>query len=377
MIYYDNAATTRVFDECIDCLKEYNQNEYFNPSALYAEASKIKILLDKVRENFKKRLHAPEGNLYFLSSGSEGDNTVLFGVKKRKDSKIIVGDGEHDAIFSSALELKNQGYNVEFAPIKSDGAVDIEKLSAMLDENVCLVSIMHVSNETGAINDLKTISSLIKKKSPKAVFHSDGVQAFGKIDVNLRELGVDAYTISGHKIHAPKGVGALWIKKGVNVKPLIYGGGQESGFRSSTENVASIMAFDKASELIFADFDQKISQKSEIREYLKEFILKNVPETVVLSPENGASHILTVAFKNLRGEVLLHALEKKDVLVGIGSACSSHRESRFKKLLGLDEYHRDGIVRFSFGLFNTLDEAKIAASIVADTANEWNKFIRK
>ena len=184
-------------------------------------------------------------------------------------------------------------------------------------------------------------------------------------------------TISGHKIHAPKGVGALWIKKGVNVKPLIYGGGQESGFRSSTENVASIMAFDKASELIFADFDQKISQKSEIREYLKEFVLKNVPETVVLSPENGASHILTVAFKNLRGEVLLHALEKKDVLVGIGSACSSHRESRFKKLLGLDEYHRDGIVRFSFGLFNTLDEAKIAASIITDTANEWNKFIRK
>lgn len=377
MIYYDNAATTKVFDECIDVLKTFNGERYFNPSALYGEASEIKREIDSVRANTIKRLHTPEGNLYFLSSGSEGDNTVLFGVKKRKGSKIIVDEGEHDAIYNAALELRNQGYCVEFAPIKKDGSVDVEKLSQLLDESVCLVSVMHVSNETGAINDLKGLSEIIRKKSPDAVFHSDGVQAFGKIPVNLRECGVDAYTISGHKIHAPKGVGALWIKKGVNVKPLIYGGGQEFNFRSSTENVAGIMSFGKACDIVFADFEKNVSEKSQIKEYLTEEILKNVSDTIVISPENGASHVLTVAFKNLRGEVLLHALEKKGVLVGIGSACSSHRESRFKKLLGLDEFHRDGIVRFSFGLFNTLDEASVAASIICDTANEWNKFVRK
>lgn len=377
MIYYDNAATTKVFDECLEDLKVFNCEKYYNPSALYGEASKIKGLISAVRENVKKYLHAPEGNLYFLSSGSEGDNTVLFGAKKKKGAKIVVDEGEHDAIYNCALELKNQGYAVEFAPIKSDGAVDVEKLSQMLDENVCLVSIMHVSNETGAVNDLKSISQIIKRKCPNALFHSDGVQAFGKIEINLRECGVDAYTISGHKIHAPKGIGALWVKNGVNVKPLIYGGGQEFGFRSSTENVAGIMAFGTACDKMFKDFSHNNSKKAEIREYIKTNLLKNVPGTVVISPENGASHILTVAFKNLRGEVLLHALEKKDVIVGIGSACSSHRESRFKKLLGLDEFHRDGIVRFSFGLFNTLEEAEKAVGIICDTANEWNKFVRK
>ncbi len=167
------------------------------------------------------------------------------------------------------------------------------------------------------------------------------------------------------------------MKNGVNVKPLIYGGGQEFGFRSSTENVAGIMAFGTACDKMFKDFSHNNSKKAEIREYIKTNLLKNVLGTVVISPENGASHILTVAFKNLRGEVLLHALEKKDVIVGIGSACSSHRESRFKKLLGLDEFHRDGIVRFSFGLFNTLEEAEKAVGIICDTANEWNKFVRK
>ena len=146
--------------------------------------------------------------------------------------------------------------------------MDVEKLSQMLDENVCLVSIMHVSNETGAVNDLKSISQIIKRKCPNALFHSDGVQAFGKIEINLRECGVDAYTISGHKIHAPKGIGALWVKNGVNVKPLIYGGGQEFGFRSSTENVAGIMAFGTACDKIFKDFSHNNSKKAEIREYL-------------------------------------------------------------------------------------------------------------
>ena len=377
MIYYDNAATTKVYPECIEILTQYNQNRYFNPSALYKEASDIKLLIDGARKKKKKRLRAPEGNLYFTSSGSEADNTALFGVRKQKGQTVIVGEGEHDAVYNSALQLKNDGFNVEFAPIKSDGGIDIEKLADMLNPNVCLVSVMHVSNETGAIHDLESISALIKEKAPRAIFHSDGVQAYGKIDINLRASGVDMYTISGHKIHAPKGVGALWIKKGDTIRPLIFGGGQESGFRSSTENVAGIMAFKTASDRIFGNFEENNSIKSQIKEYLKSYICQNVADTVVLSPDDGASHILTLAFKNLRGEVLLHALEKKSVLVGIGSACSSHRESRFKKLLNLDADHRDGIVRLSFSEFNTLDEAKEAAKIIADTANEWNRFVRK
>lgn len=355
-IYLDNAATTATYPEAAKVAYEYSTQLYFNPSALYKQSVNVSVQLRRVKEHICKVLHASDGELYFLSGGTEADNTALFCTRKPKGSRIIVGLGEHDAIINSANELKMQGYDVQFAPINTDGGINISEFEKLLNENVSLVSIMHVSNETGAINDIAKLVRLTKKHSPNAVFHSDGVQAFEKIPVNLGALGVDLYTISGHKIHAPKGIGGLFVKKGVSIRPLIYGGGQERGFRSGTENTAGIMAFDKAIALNEDDFAVNYSIKSQIKEYLTQRILENFADTVIISSKDGAPHILTVAFAQVRGEVLLHALENHGIIVGIGSACSSHHESRFKGLLGLDSKHNEGIVRFSFSQYTTKED---------------------
>lgn len=377
MIYFDNAATTKTYDECIEVLQKYLCEEYYNPSALYKNATNVAMDLESARKHFMKTLHAPDGKLVFLGSGSEADNMVLWGTKKWNGSKIIVPVGEHDAIYNTALELKNQGVDVEFVPIKKDGSVDLQKLDEMLDRSVCLVSIMHVSNETGAINDLQKISKMIKAKSPRAVFHSDGVQAYGKLEINLRALGVDCYTISGHKIHAPKGVGALFVKKGTHIKPLIYGGGQESGYRASTENVAGIKAFECASKRIYKALIETNKNLSDTVEYLKNGLLQKCANVQIITPEKSTAGILTVAFENIRGEVLLHVLEKYGIMVGIGSACSSHHESRFKKLLELDESHKDGIIRFSLSEFNNKEEVDFVLEKLKIALAEWAKFVRK
>ncbi len=357
LIYLDNAATTRMYDEVAKTLFSASKECFFNASALYKQAVDVAVQIRGAREYIKSKLHAPDGELYFLSGGTEADNTALFCTRKPKGSRIIVGLGEHDAIINGANELKAQGFDVCFAPINTDGSVNVDEFKKLLNENVSLVSIMHASNETGAINDIARLSKITKKMSPKAVFHSDGVQAFGKIKVNLSATMVDLYTISAHKIHGPKGIGALYVKKGTSIKPLLYGGGQEKGFRSGTENAPSILAFEKAVQITTDNFEADYSKKSNYKEHFLKKLQQSVADVVVISPnENCAANILTVAFKNVRGEVLLHTLEKDNILVGIGSACSSHRESRFKSLLGLDDAHKDGIVRFSTSVFNDIDE---------------------
>lgn len=367
MIYLDNAATTKMYDEALRVLTEANEKRWFNASALYKEASEESKTIRRARETLLGALKAGDGELYFLSGGTEADNTALFCTRKAKGSRVIVSEGEHDAVINPAKVLKEQGYDVVFAPIKSDGGVDEEKFAALLTPDVSLVSVMHVSNETGAVNDIAKLSAMTRRAAPKAVFHSDGVQAFGKIKVNLRSLGADLYTVSGHKIHGPKGIGALYVAKGAPVKPLVFGGGQEKGFRSGTENGPAIEAFAAAAERTMRNFEEDCSKKRRYLEYLREGLENGVPDVkIITDTERSAPHILTVAFGGVRGEVLLHALEERGILVGVGSACSSHRESRFKSLLGLDEAHRDGIVRFSVSAFNDFSEV---ATVVRETAN--------
>lgn len=353
LIYLDNAATTRIYPEVADLIAEESKNDFFNPSALYKPSVALSVKIKNARESIKSALHAGDGELYFTSGGSEGDNTELFCTRKPKGSRIIVGLGEHDAIINGAAQLAQQGYDVVYAPINADGSVNVEEFKNLLTPNVALVSIMHVSNETGAINDIARLCKLTKKVAPNAVFHSDGVQAFGKIKVNLRALGVDLYTISAHKIHGPKGIGALYVKKGTPIKPLIYGGGQEKGFRSGTENAPCILGFAKTVEICMENFDSDFAKKAAFKAQLKEKLLSEIDDVQIISgDENFAPNILTVAFKDVRGEVLLHDIEDDGILVGIGSACSSHHESRFKSLLGLDENHKDGIIRFSISYEN-------------------------
>lgn len=375
IIYLDNAATTKPYAEVVETVSKVSADSYFNPSALYAGAVNCAVEVKNARESIKRALHAQDGELYFVSGGTEADNTALFCTKKPKNSKIIIGLGEHDAVINPANELKNQGYEVCFAPINNDGSVNVEEFKALLDETVSLVSIMHVSNETGAVNDIAKLVKLTRKYAPNAIFHSDGVQAIGKIKVNLRALDVDLYSMSAHKIHGPKGIGALYVKKGVHVKPLVYGGGQEKGFRSGTENLPSILGFAKAVEIMQSNFDSESSKKRLFLEQLKCKLAERVPSMKIISP-NVDTGILTVAFANVRGEVLLHTLEIDGILVGIGSACSSHHESRFKSLLGLDYNHKDGIIRFSVSYENDINDVDFIVDAIATHLNVLQNYTR-
>ena len=378
MIYLDNAATTKIYDEALRVLTEANEKRWFNASALYKEASEESKTIRRARETLLGALKAGDGELYFLSGGTEADNTALFCTRKAKGSRVIVSEGEHDAVINPAKQLQQQGFDVVFAPIKKDGAVDVDKFADLLTPDVSLVSVMHVSNETGAVNDIAKLVAMTKRIAPKALFHSDGVQAFCKIPVNLRALGVDMYSLSGHKIHGPKGIGALYVKKGASVHPLLYGGGQEKGFRSGTENTPLVFSFVSAAEQYMSACAENNSKKRGLIEYLERLLTDNIANTVTITDlSNCAPHILTVAFDGVRGEVVSHELEKSDILVGIGSACSSHRESRFKKLLGLDATHRDGIVRFSVSEFNTREEMEIVAAATAEAVKRLRMYAAK
>lgn len=378
MIYLDNAATTKMTEGSLRVLKEANEERWFNASALYKEASEESRRIREAREALSAALRAGGGELYFLSGGTEADNTALLCTRKPKGSRVIVGEGEHDAVINPAKLLKEQGFDVVFAPIEPDGGVDEEKFAELLTPDVSLVSVMHVSNETGAVNDIAKLVRMTKKASPKAVFHSDGVQALGKVKVDLRALGVDLYTVSGHKIGAPKGIGALYVAKGAPVRPLVYGGGQEKGFRSGTENGPAIEAFAVAAETAVRDLSANCSKKRDYIEHLTRGIADAVPDTVFITDrERSAPHILTVAFAGVRGEVLLHALDARGIMVGVGSACSSHRESRFKSLLGLDEEHRDGIVRFSVSEINDIDEVPVVVRALKEETEKLRKFARR
>lgn len=346
MIYLDNAATTAMYPECLDSFKKYGVEKFFNPSAVYAPSVEVSRVLKEARREILSALHAPDGTVVFTASGSEADNLALFGSKKPKGGKIVTTAGEHSAVINSAAELSARGYEVVYAPLHPDGKVNLEELEKLLDESVCLVSVMHVNNETGAVNDLKAVSKLVRRLSPSAIFHSDGVQGFLNVETNLKDMDVDLYSMSAHKIHGPKGVGALYMKKGIRVSPIVFGGGQEYGIRSATENVPGIDAFRVAVEIGRKNFAAGVEHKKQILSYLREEIGKM--DDVILVSNPDSPHVLTVTFKDVRSEVLMHALESHGIFVGIGSACSSKKGvSRFKDLLGLDKDYDEGIVRIS------------------------------
>lgn len=354
MIYLDNAGTTKVIGEIAELYKYYLTEEYYNPSAPYHQALILSKAIAEAKEKIL-RLIKGNGSIIFTSSGSESDNLALFGTKKPNGSRIIVSNSEHPAVFNTALELKQRGYDVVFTEVDNFGRVNIEQFEKNMTENTYLVSIMHVNNETGAINDIKRLCEIAKRINPKVIFHSDGVQAVGKIKVSVSDLGVDLYSFSGHKIHAPKGVGGLFVKSGINLKPMIFGGGQENNVRSSTENVAGIMCLTKALELAIANIEENFQKVSELRDIIKRST--DNEKIIAISNDDCSPYILCLALKNIRGEVMLHSLEKHGVLIGTGSACSSKKShKRLPSILKLSSEYAEGIIRLSFCRFNTKDD---------------------
>lgn len=379
MIYFDNAATTSVLDKCIEIVEKYNTQCFFNPSARYFPAVDVHKKVSEAREVLANSINSSVSEIFYTSSGSESDNWAIKGIMRKPNGRLIVSEAEHPAVYNTALYLKNNGYDVEFCKVLSDGRVDEQHLKSLLKEDTKLVSIMHVNNETGAINDIEKLVSIVKSNT-RALFHSDGVQAFGKIPVDVESLGVDMYSMSAHKIHAPKGVGALFIKKGVNIQPLIHGGGQENGYRSSTENVSGILAFSEAIKQSECYLKQRSVEICAIRKYIANKLVDEYGDDVLINTdlENSTPYILNLSIKGVRGEVLLHSLESENIFISTGSACSSKKGvSRLVKALNIPDEYSEGTIRISFSRFSKMIEGEEFVQKVIPHINQLMKFRRK
>lgn len=374
MIYFDNAATSKPDEECLKRAEQYLYSNYYNPSALYAEGYNIQLELREARKNILSLVSAG-GNfdLIFTSCGTEADNQAIFGGGKR--GNVVTTLGEHSAVFSAVGELKQRGIEVRFAKLNRDGSVNIDDLLNNVDEKTSLVSVIHVSNETGAVNDIASISAGIKAKNEHTLFHSDGVQTFGKLDFKLTK-NIDLYSVSAHKIGGLKGCGALIKRKNLVIKPHIYGGGQEQGLRSGTENVFGIKNFEFAAVKRYSQISKNYEYVRNLNNLLWEKLDKSLFTRI--SPENNSPYILTVGADGLRGETILHEVNDKGLIIGTGSACASNDKKRYSRVIlacGISESVADGILRFSFSPENTVDEIEKAAEILNGTVKNRKQIM--
>ncbi|MGN0817987.1 MAG: cysteine desulfurase family protein [Candidatus Coproplasma sp.] len=363
MIYLDNAATTKPDGECLKRAEKYVTEDYFNPSALYAEGYNLHLDLKQARKNILN-LIADDRNfdIIFTSCGTEADNHAVFCGGRR--GNVVTTYGEHSAIFSAVNELKQRGIEVRFATLNSDGSVNLQNLLSLVDDKTSLVSVIHVNNETGAINDVNSIAKAVKAKNKFVLFHSDGVQAFGKIPFRISQ-DIDLYSLSAHKIGALKGTGALIKKKKLVIKPYVYGGGQESGLRSGTENVFGIKMLEFSALKRYSDLSINFEKVSNLKRRLSDLLDKSLFK--IISSENSSPYILTVGVEGLRGETILHEADDEGLIIGTGSACSSNDKKRYSRVIlacGINENLADGILRLSFSPENTDEEVERAAEIL-------------
>lgn len=367
MIYLDNAATTRPNLRAVEGALNYLKDDFFNPSAMYREGFDIHKQIENSRSKILSFIARNETHeLIFTSCGSESDNQALFSAGRR--GNVIITEGEHAAINNSATELARRGVEVRKAKLNKNGSVDIDNLLDLIDNNTSLVSVIHVNNETGAINDIDEISKEVKGIRSSIIFHSDGVQAFGKLKYRLGK-DIDLYSISAHKIGGVRGIAGLIKKKQIVVHPYIFGGGQEKGLRSGTENTFGIKQFELAATAKYEAISQNYEKVNKFSTFVKENLNKEL--FYIISDGDCSPYIVSASAKGLRGEVLLHMLNDKGVIVGTGSACSS--KARFSRVImatGVTEDIADGVLRISFSSETTEKEVIKAVEIINACAKE-------
>ncbi len=366
-VYLDNAATTRVCPEVADIAYKTMLDNYGNPSSTHTKGREAKAVLDKARKQLAAALDCAPGEVYFTSCGSEGDNwAIINGAEsmRRKGLHIISSEVEHDAVRKSMDELKHRGFEVTMLKPESDGSISPEAVAAALRPDTVLVSLMMVNNETGAVTDIAAVAKALKKAKSIALLHTDAVQGFMKVPFSAKRLGADMITVSGHKIHAPKGIGALYIKTGVKIKPYIMGGAQESGLRAGTEAMPQIAAFGKACELAKASMNDATERMAQLRQYAAGRIVAEMPETVIIG--GGAPHILSVSLPGWQSEVLMNFLEARSVFVSRSSACKKGGRSHVLEAMGLPAEVIDGAVRISLSRYTTKDELDELCSALKD-----------
>lgn len=383
MIYLDNSATTRQYPQVTELMVKHMDEVFGNPSSLY----QLGVDSEKSIKNARKQLTAAmgqgDGKVYFTSGGTEADNMAVFGAAealKRRGRKLITTCVEHPAVLECFKKLEQDGFDVAYIGVDDRCRLDMEQLEAEMNSDTILVSVMHVNNETGTVMPIDDIKDIMKAKAPEALLHCDAVQSFGKLPLPQQ---ADLIAVSGHKIHGPKGSGAIYVRKGVNLPPLIRGGGQEEGKRSGTQNVPAIAGLGLAAELAAADRSGRMKRIFGMRQYLLDGLSDSLDDIVVNSPLQAGEKpgqccgsLLNISFMGTRGEVLLHTLEQDGIYVSTGSACSSNKkgQSHVLSAMGLADKAIEGTLRFSLGQFNTQDEMDTVIDKVTAAVKRFRKL---
>lgn len=357
IVYLDNSSTTKPYKETVETVLFYMTEAYGNPSSLHGMGLNTEKALKKARADVAAGLGVSESEIYFTSGGTEADNmAIIKGAqsKKRAGNKIITTKIEHPAILEPCAYMAKQGFEVVYIDVDRNGRINMEQLKNEIDDNTIIISVMHVNNELGTVNPIEEISKI----KSNALFHSDAVQSFGKVNINASNADIDMISVSGHKIHGPKGTGAIYIRKGVNISPFIMGGGQEKNLRSGTENVPAIAGFGTAAHISYTNMKSRTDNMKAARKHLLDGIKSNISDIKINSPDDGCPSVLNISFLGTRGEVLLHMLEDEGIYVSTGSACSSNKngQSHVLKAIGLTDKEIEGTLRFSFSEFNTVTE---------------------
>lgn len=383
-VYFDNAATTRALPEVCDLMTKINTQNYGNPSSVSTMGLEADNILKDSAKKLASLINCNPEEIYFTSGGTEGDNWAVFGTAKgyiRSGKHIITTKTEHPAILNPFKVLESEGWDVDYIDVDEKGYIDIKKLEDTIRNDTVLVSVILINNETGTIQDAEKIGRTIKEKNKKTLFHLDAVQAFGKYKIDVAKWNVDMLSASGHKFNAPKGTGFFYMKKGLKVKPLLYGGGQQKNNRSGTENTAGAAAIAMAAEESYKNYDENTKRIRELKNHLFNGIKENISGVFINGDdiEKASPYVLNVGFENIRSEVLLHALEERNIFVSAGSACNSKKkvQSSVLSAMGKSDKMIQGSIRFSFSRFSTAEEADYVIEALKEIVPMLRKFQKK
>lgn len=387
-IYLDNSATTRVFPEVAELMTKIMCEDYGNPSSLHVKGMQAEQYLRGARETFARILKVNEKEIFFTSGGTESDNMALIGCARanaRRGKHLITTQIEHPAVLNTMRYLESVGYQVTYLPVDSHGLISLEDLQRAMTQETILVSIMHTNNEIGALEPVAEAAALVKRRNPFTLFHVDAVQGFGKAKIYPKRMGIDLLSVSGHKIHGPKGIGLLYIDERVKIQPILYGGGQQRNLRSGTDNVPGIAGFAKAAELLYAHYEDDVKRLYQCKKYFCDGVRKLEGVTIngLLPGEpdgaGTAPHIVSVSVSGVRSEVLLHALEEAGIYVSAGSACAARKPqpSATLKAIGIDKALLESTIRFSFSVYTTQEELDYTLRAMYDTIPMLRKYTRK
>ncbi len=383
-IYLDNSATTMVAPEVREEMLAALGKAYGNPSSLHRKGSDAERLLSLAKERVAAPIKADPKEIFFTSGGTEANNLALLGgarAKKRQGNHVIISAVEHPSVSAAADELEKEGFRITRLGTDAQGLIDPDELSAALCPETVLVSVMAVNNEVGAREPVEELARRVKTYSNKILFHADAVQAYGKVRIYPKKAGIDLLTASGHKIHGPKGIGFLYVQDRVHILPIMYGGEQQKGLRSGTENMPGIVGFGKAAELAYRDFDTVTAGLYELKEFFREGLdqLDGVRTNGPRERELSAPHIVSASFAGIRSEVLLHALEDMGIYASAGSACSSHKKAVSPTLhaIGLSDELAGSTLRFSLSKYTQKEELEETLKALAELLPQLRRFTRK